>query len=72
MLGVLLMRFFEHSLVYYLEGIGIPFVWLGMGTTFLIALSCILLAALIGALGALFPAWRASRREPYDLIRSEG
>jgi putative ABC transport system permease protein len=71
-LGVLLMRFFEHSLVYYLEGIGIPFVWLGIGTTCLIALACILLAALIGALGALFPAWRASRREPYDLIRSEG
>jgi putative ABC transport system permease protein len=43
-----------------------------MGTTFLIALACILLAALIGALGALVPAWRASRREPYDLIRSEG
>ena len=31
MLGVLLMRFFEHSLVYYLDGIGIPFLWLGTG-----------------------------------------
>jgi putative ABC transport system permease protein len=66
------MRFFEHSLVYYLEGIGIPFLWLGPGMTALFALLCILLASLIGAIGAFFPAWLASRREPYDLIRSEG
>jgi putative ABC transport system permease protein len=72
LLGLLLMRFFEHSLVYYLEGIGIPFLWLGPGMTALFALLCILLASLIGAIGAFFPAWLASRREPYDLIRSEG
>ena len=72
LLGILLMRAFEHSLVYYLESIGIPFAWLSTGTTALFALLCILLASLIGAVGAFFPAWRASRREPYDLIRSEG
>jgi putative ABC transport system permease protein len=71
-LGVLLMRSFEHSLVYYLQGLGIPFVWLGTATINLIAVACVLLASLIGALGALLPAWRASRAEPYDLIRSEG
>jgi len=72
LLGLLLMRGFEHSLVYYLEGIGIPFAWLGTGTIGLFALLCILLASFIGAIGAFFPAWQASRREPYDLIRSEG
>ena len=71
-LGVLLMRIYEHSLVYYLDRMGIPFVWLNTATTGLIALACILLASLIGVAGALYPAWRASRREPYDLIRSEG
>jgi putative ABC transport system permease protein len=71
-LGVLLMRVYEHSLVYYLERMGIPFVWLNTTASTLIALACILLAALIGAAGALLPAWRASRQEPYDLIRSEG
>jgi putative ABC transport system permease protein len=71
-LGVLLMRVYEHSLVYYLDRMGIPFVWLNTTATTLIALACILLAALIGAAGALSPAWRASRQEPYDLIRSEG
>jgi len=70
--GFLLMRSFEHSLVYYLQGLGIPFCWLGTGTISLIAIACVLLASLIGAVGALLPAWRASRADPYDLIRSEG
>ena len=71
-LGVLLIRVYEHSLVYYLERIGIPFIWLNTSTIALIAFVCILFASLIGAAGALYPAWRASRQEPYDLIRSEG
>jgi putative ABC transport system permease protein len=71
-LGVLLMRVYEHSLVYYLDRMGIPFVWLNTAPTVLIALACIVLASLIGVAGALYPAWRASRQEPYDLIRSEG
>jgi putative ABC transport system permease protein len=72
LLGIMLMRSFEHSLVYYLQGLGIPFVWLGAATISLIAIACVLLAALTGAAGALLPAWRASRADPYDLIRSEG
>jgi putative ABC transport system permease protein len=71
-LGVLLLRVYEHSLVYYLARMGIPFVWLNAATTGLIAFGCIVLASLIGIAGALYPAWRASRQEPYDLIRSEG
>jgi len=71
-LGVLLMRVYEHSLVYHLDRMGIPFVWLNAATTGLIAFGCIALASLIGIAGALYPAWRASRQEPYDLIRSEG
>jgi putative ABC transport system permease protein len=72
MLGVLLLRIFEHSLVYYLDSVGVPFVWLGGASILLIALSCILAAAAIGAAGAFYPAWRASRAQAYDLIRSEG
>ena len=66
------MRLYEHSLVYYLNSLGVPFAWLSGGTIALVAALCILFASLIGALGALVPAWRASRRDPYDLIRSEG
>jgi putative ABC transport system permease protein len=70
-LGVLLMRVYERSLVHHLDGMGIPFLWLNAGTTGLIALSCIALTSLIGAAGAFYPAWRASRLEPYALIRAE-
>jgi putative ABC transport system permease protein len=70
--GILLMRAYQHSLIYYLESLGIPFVWLDMATIGGIAMACIVLATLVGAVGALVPAWRASRREPYDLIRSNG
>ena len=71
-LGLFLMRVYEHSLVYYLDRMGIPFVWLNGWTTGLIAALCVVLTSLTGAAGALYPAWRASALEPYALIRSEG
>jgi putative ABC transport system permease protein len=71
-LGLFLMRAYQHSLVYHLDNIGIPFVWLNATITGLIASFCILATSLVGALGALFPAWRASGQEPYALIRSDG
>jgi len=70
--GVLLLRLLERSLVYYLTEMGVPFLWLDRANMFLTAAVCVLGAALIGATGALIPAWRASRRDPYDLIRGEG
>ncbi len=71
-LGALVMRLYEHSLVYYLEHIGVPFVWLDIPRTVVVAIAAIMLACVIGALGALYPTWRASRRDPYDLVRGEG
>jgi putative ABC transport system permease protein len=71
-LGVLMMRLFERSLVYYLEKLGVPFVWLDTPRTIAFAGGAIVLASVIGALGVLYPAWRASRRDAYDLVRSEG
>jgi putative ABC transport system permease protein len=71
-LGLSLMRLYERSLVYHLDSMGIPFVWLGAWATSLIALSCIVATSLIGAAGAFYPAWRASGLEPYDLIRADG
>ena len=72
-LGVLLMRLFEHSLVYYLEQHGHSLRLAGYaGTTGLIALGCILLASLIGARArSIRPGGRAAS-DPYDLIRCEG
>jgi putative ABC transport system permease protein len=71
-IGGLIMRFYEHSLIYYLERIGIPFIWLDGPRLAAFAGASVLLACVIGALGVLYPAWRASRRDPYDLVRGEG
>ena len=71
-LGVLMMRLFERSLVYYLEKVGVPFVWVDTPRTIAFAAGAIVLASIIGPLGVLYPAWRASRRDAYDLVRSEG
>jgi putative ABC transport system permease protein len=71
-LGVLMLRLFERSLVYYLEKLGVPFVWLDTPRTIAFAVGAVVLASVIGALGVLYPAWRASRRDAYDLVRSEG
>jgi putative ABC transport system permease protein len=50
----------------------VPFVWLDTPRTIAFAVGAIVLASVIGALGVLYPAWRASRRDAYDLVRSEG
>lgn len=68
-LGVLVMRWFERSLVYYLENVGVPFLWMDMPRTIAFAAATIVLASAIGVLGVLYPAWRASRRDAYELVR---
>ena len=69
-LGVLVMRLFERSLVYYLENVGVPFLWVDLPRTVAFAVGAIVLASAIGIVGVLYPAWRASRRDAYDLVRS--
>ena len=68
-LGVLVMRLFERSLVYYLENVGVPFLWVDLPRTVAFAAGAIVLACAIGVAGVLYPAWRASRRDAYDLVR---
>ena len=68
-LGVLVMRLFERSLVYYLENVGVPFLWVDLPRTSLFAGRHRARLA-IGVAGVLYPAWRASRRDAYDLVRS--
>jgi putative ABC transport system permease protein len=71
-LGVLAMRLFERSLVYYLDRVGVPFLWLDTPHTVAFAVGAIAAASAIGAAAVLYPAERASRRDAYDLVRSEG
>jgi putative ABC transport system permease protein len=70
-IGVLLLRLFERSVVFHLVKLDVPFLWLSGPQTVIWAIACVIAAAVIGAAGALAPAWRASRRDAYDLIRGE-
>jgi putative ABC transport system permease protein len=70
--GELLLRLFARSVVYHLSEMGIGFLWLGTVNTILVAAVCIVAATLIGAIGALAPAWRASRHDAYELILGVG
>jgi putative ABC transport system permease protein len=71
LVGILVLRIFERTLVFHLDQMGVPFLWLDRLSTISIAAICIAGAALVGFIGAMIPAWHISRREPYDLISSE-
>ena len=71
-LGLLALRVVERALVRQLETVGLPFAWIDGLHVAGFALAAIAMAGLVGALGAFVPAWRASRRDVYDLVRGEG
>lgn len=72
LVGLLLLRLFERSLVYQLAQMGVPFLWLDRAGCATVAVAIVAGATLIGALGALGPALQAGRKDPYDLICNEG
>jgi putative ABC transport system permease protein len=65
--GLLLL--FRRSLGYWFETVGAPFLWPAPPVLGLYALACGLMGACVGLLGAVVPAWQASRQEPYELVR---
>jgi putative ABC transport system permease protein len=71
-LGGALLLLFRRSLGFYFESARVPFAWPEPPTIALYALGGVALACGVGLAGALVPAWRASGREPYELVRTEG
>lgn len=71
-LGSALLLGFQHSLVYLLRSLHVDFIWPSAGEIGLAAGGCLCVALLVGTLGAVLPAWRATAREPYVLINGEG
>ncbi|MFA5311894.1 MAG: FtsX-like permease family protein [Methanomassiliicoccales archaeon] len=63
----LLIMIFKNTLT---VGLGIPFLWPGLGSLLVQVWIVMLVAIAISALSALYPAIRASRIDPYDAIRS--
>lgn len=70
--GGALLLLARRSLIYHLEWIDVPFVWPEAGQIVVDGLGCVLLAAALGLLGAALPAWRSSKRDPYEMVRVEG
>ncbi|MBX9949333.1 MAG: ABC transporter permease [Candidatus Obscuribacterales bacterium] len=70
--GAGLLLVFQRSLVYYLETLHIDFAWPEPATILIAAIVCAAASSLVGLVGALLPAWKASLEEPYRLIQGEG
>ena len=62
----------QRSFGYYLANLDVPFVWPAASALLLHGLAGVGLASCVGLAGALVPAWRLSRQEPYALVRGEG
>ncbi len=62
----------QRSLGYHLASLDVPLAWPSAGALVAHGLITVGLAAGVGLAGALLPAWRLSRREPYELVRADG
>jgi putative ABC transport system permease protein len=71
-LGGALLLLFSRSLGYYFQSVNASFVWPPGRAVGLCAVCCALGASLVGVLGALLPAVRVGKQEPYQLIHAEG
>ena len=68
-IGIGLMRIFTRTIGFHLELLNIPFIWPAWPEIAGIGLASILMAMLVGTVGAAYPAMAGSRAEPYDSIR---
>ncbi|MFO0879476.1 MAG: ABC transporter permease [Gemmataceae bacterium] len=71
LLGAALLIAFRRSIGHQFEIHQVPFSLPGPLTLVLVGLGSVALCALVGALGALIPAWRLGAQEPYDLVRGD-
>jgi putative ABC transport system permease protein len=70
MLGAVVMRIYRRTIGFHLESLNIPFLWPAWSDIALLALSAITLSIMVGILGAMYPAFTASRVDPYEAIRA--
>ena len=71
-LGFTLLFVSARSLGFYFETLGVPFGWPAVEVLAAICAAVVLASIALGIAGALLPAWRVRRMEPYALIQSEG
>src|SRR5262249_34451670 len=71
-LGAAGLVLFRRSLGYSFESAHVPFTLPSARGLVVSGLVSVALCSGVGLVGALLPAWRAGRREPYELVRGEG
>jgi len=70
-LGVALLFAFARSLGFYFESLGVPFGWPPIEALAAIAAAVVAASVALGIAGALYPAWRVRRLEPFPLIHGD-
>jgi putative ABC transport system permease protein len=70
-LGFALLFASARSLGFYFEGLGVPFGWPPIEMLAAIAAAVVVASAALGVAGALYPAWRVRRLEPFALIHGD-
>ena len=70
-LGFALLFAFARSLGFYFESLGVPFGWPAIEVLAGISAAVLAASAALGVAGALYPAWRVRRLEPFALIHGE-
>ena len=71
-LGFALLLASARSLGFYFESLGVPFSWPTLDVLAAICGAVVVASAALGVMGALYPAWRVRRLEPFALIHGEG
>jgi putative ABC transport system permease protein len=71
-LGVAEVILCQRFLGFYYESYHVPFTLPSTGQLVVMGLASVGTCSLVGVAGALLPAWRAGRSEPYELVRGEG
>ncbi len=71
-LGCAALLALQRSFGYHLASLDVHLAWPSAPAVLLYGLGGVGLASCVGLAGALLPAWRLSRREPYELVRREG
>lgn len=70
-LGFALLFASARSLGFYFDNLGVPFGWPPIETLATIAAAVVVASAALGVAGALYPAWRVRRLEPFALIHGD-
>jgi putative ABC transport system permease protein len=71
-LGAAGLVLFQRSLGYSFANYHVPFTLPPVRDLIVTGLVSVSLCSGVGLVGALLPAWRVGRREPYELVRGEG